>query len=145
MPVLQSIAIATEHRYCYTISALLQSKLCEQISPSSLFGVLACVRAPPLQSMAAGLSQLLSKTRATWSLHGVQRGGNGRLELCCILALLQSMPIIEVAFGKRMWWSSNGQVRFHARGMLPSRHCYSACNLPVQLCCTMQALLQSKL
>ena len=40
----------------------------------------------------------------------------------------------------------NGQVRFHARGMLPSRHCYRACHLRVQLCYSfMQALLQSKL
>ena len=44
------------------------------------------------------------------------------------------IPIIEVAFGKGMWSSSNGQVRFHARGMLPSRHCYRACHLRVQLC-----------
>ena len=94
---------------------------------------------PPLQLQ-------INKTRATWSLHGVQRDGNGRLELCCILALLQSMPIIEVAFGKGMWWSSNGQVRFHARGMLPSRHCYRAFHLRVQLCYSiMQAWLQSKL
>ena len=44
------------------------------------------------------------------------------------------IPIIEVAFGKGMWSSSNGQLRFHARGMLPSRHCYRECNLRVQLC-----------
>ena len=56
------------------------------------------------------------------------------------------IPIIEVAFGKGMWSSSNGQVRFHARGMLPSRHSYRACHLRVQLCYSfMQALLQSKL
>ena len=36
------------------------------------------------------------------------------------------IPITEVAFGKGMWSSSNGQLRFHARGMLPSRHCYRA-------------------
>ena len=56
------------------------------------------------------------------------------------------IPIIEVAFGKGMWWSSNGQVRLHARGMLPSRHCYRAYHLRVQLCYSFtQALLQSKL